>query len=158
MVDLKFTRRAAHFVPLALLRHIAGSADGEPPMGCAYIGKAGVQAVKGNLILLILSYRTHTRHIYTGMALVNRGRLSVQRVEQAAYDTIEEMTGKGGWEDGDFGGKKSARQKGKRAAGKEKSEAEEEEVPVRKRKRQEVDGDEGDGAPAERRRSARRKV
>lgn len=31
------------------------------------------------------------------MALLNRGRLSVQRVEQAAWDAIQKMADKGGW-------------------------------------------------------------
>ena len=36
----------------------------------------------------------------SGMALVKRGRLSVQRVEQAAWDAIQIMADKGGWSDG----------------------------------------------------------
>lgn len=31
------------------------------------------------------------------MALLNRGRLSVQRAEQAAWDVIQKMADKGGW-------------------------------------------------------------
>lgn len=31
------------------------------------------------------------------MALLNRGRLSVQRVEQAAWNAIQKMADKGGW-------------------------------------------------------------
>ena len=31
------------------------------------------------------------------MALLNRGRLSVQRVERAAWDAIQTMADKGGW-------------------------------------------------------------
>jgi len=34
------------------------------------------------------------------MALVSRGRLSVQRVEQAAWDAIQTMADKGGWDEG----------------------------------------------------------
>ena len=33
------------------------------------------------------------------MALLNRGRLSVQRVEQAAWDAIQTMAEKGGWDE-----------------------------------------------------------
>lgn len=38
-----------------------------------------------------------TVHLHSGMALVSRGRLSVQRVEQAAWDAIQLMADKGGW-------------------------------------------------------------
>ena len=31
------------------------------------------------------------------MALLNRGRLSVQRVEQGAWDAIQKMADQGGW-------------------------------------------------------------
>ena len=33
------------------------------------------------------------------MALLNRGRLSVQRVEQVAWDAIQTMAEKGGWDE-----------------------------------------------------------
>ena len=39
-------------------------------------------------------------HVHAGMALVTRGRLSVQRVEQAAWDAIQTMADKGGWDEG----------------------------------------------------------
>ena len=39
-------------------------------------------------------------HIHSGMALVTRGRLSVQRVEQPAWDAIQTMADKGGWDEG----------------------------------------------------------
>lgn len=34
------------------------------------------------------------------MALVNRGRLSVQRVEEDTWNVIEQLAEKGGWEEG----------------------------------------------------------
>jgi len=34
------------------------------------------------------------------MALLNRGRLSVQRVEQAAWDAVQTMAENGGWSEG----------------------------------------------------------
>jgi hypothetical protein len=46
MVDLKFTARAKHFVPLALLRHVADMNGTEPPEEIKYIGEGGVKAIK----------------------------------------------------------------------------------------------------------------
>jgi hypothetical protein len=46
MVNLKFTARAKHFIPLALLRHIADSTADDPPEEIKYIGERGVKAVK----------------------------------------------------------------------------------------------------------------
>ena len=42
----------------------------------------------------------HSIHMHSGMALVSRGRLSVQRVEEAAWDAIQTMADKGGWGEG----------------------------------------------------------
>lgn len=47
MVDLKFTARANHFIPLALLRFVADLTTDEPPEEIKYIGEAGVNAIKG---------------------------------------------------------------------------------------------------------------
>ena len=47
MVDLAFTMRAKHFIPLALLRYIADSPSDDPPEEIQYIGKDGVKAIKG---------------------------------------------------------------------------------------------------------------
>lgn len=47
MIDATFISRAAHFVPLSLLRHIADSASPDPPEEIAYIGTDGVKAIKG---------------------------------------------------------------------------------------------------------------
>lgn len=41
------------------------------------------------------------------MALVNRGRLSVQRVTQQTWEVIELMASKGGWDDLNFGKNKA---------------------------------------------------
>lgn len=46
MVDLKFTARASHFIPLALLRYIAGKSADDPPEEIKYIGEYGVKAIK----------------------------------------------------------------------------------------------------------------
>lgn len=79
MVDLVFKARARHFVPLSLLKRIAASPS-EPPADVDYIGQDGLEAIKG-------------------MALINRGRLSVQRVEENTWSVIEKLADAGGWED-----------------------------------------------------------
>ncbi|KAI0317946.1 PUA-like domain-containing protein, partial [Amylostereum chailletii] len=78
MVDVTFTARATHFVPYPFLRDVGASGSAEPPEGVEYIGVEGVAAIKG-------------------MELVRRGRLSVQKVEAKAFETIEKMAGRGGW-------------------------------------------------------------
>ncbi|TFK93634.1 DUF55-domain-containing protein [Polyporus arcularius HHB13444] len=79
MVDVTFVSRAKHLVPLSLLRTIASSTD--VPEEVSYIGEEGAKAIKG-------------------MALVTRGRLSVQRVEGEAWKVIEQLAERGGWDEG----------------------------------------------------------
>ncbi|KZT06518.1 DUF55-domain-containing protein [Laetiporus sulphureus 93-53] len=80
MVDVTFVSRAAHFVPLSLLRNIAAAPPDAPPSGVEYIGSDGVKAIKE-------------------MVLVTRGRLSVQRVEEKTWGVLEDLAEKGGWEE-----------------------------------------------------------
>lgn len=47
MVDVTFISRAKHFVPLALLRHLANSSSTEPPTELEYIGSTGLGSIKG---------------------------------------------------------------------------------------------------------------
>jgi len=75
MVDVEFKRRAKHFVPLSALK---GIPTGDIP---GYLTAGDVDAIKG-------------------LALLNRGRLSVQRVEQAAWDAIQTMADQGGLGEG----------------------------------------------------------
>ncbi|KAJ6627822.1 PUA-like domain-containing protein [Mycena sp. CBHHK59/15] len=79
MVDLTFASRAMHFVPLTLLRYIADSASTTPPAGLEYLGDSGVAAIKS-------------------MDLVTRGRLSVQRVSEAAWTAVQRLADTGGWD------------------------------------------------------------
>ncbi|KAI0686781.1 PUA-like domain-containing protein [Cytidiella melzeri] len=81
MVEVTFHSRAANFVPLSLLRRIAASPGPDAPSDVEYIGNDGLKAIKD-------------------MALVSRGRLSVQRVEGEAWVTIELLAEKGGWDEG----------------------------------------------------------
>ncbi|VDC04090.1 unnamed protein product [Peniophora sp. CBMAI 1063] len=112
MVDLDFDARCKNFVPLALLRGIAA---GNAAVG--YLSEDGAKAVKE-------------------MELVGRGRLSVQRVEEDAYEVIRELAEKGGW-DVDAG-KKS------KASGKPKKADQGEDEPKRaSRKRKAGEGQEG---------------
>ncbi|KAJ7359332.1 DUF55-domain-containing protein [Mycena albidolilacea] len=80
MVDLTFQSRAQNFVPLTLLHFIADSSSASPPTGFEYLGDAGVSAIKG-------------------MDLVtNRGRLNVQRVSEAAWIAVQQLSSTGGWD------------------------------------------------------------
>ncbi|EKM80002.1 hypothetical protein AGABI1DRAFT_127681 [Agaricus bisporus var. burnettii JB137-S8] len=92
MVDLEFTARAKHFIPLTLFRHIASLATDEPPTEVGYIGEDGIRAIKT-------------------MNLVTRGRLSVQRVDSNAWNIIQLLAAKGGWEEMDLKPKKSSHTK-----------------------------------------------
>lgn len=78
MVSVKFVSRLKHPVTLAWIKKLAALSS--PPEGVAYIGEEGLAAVKG-------------------MALVNRGRLSVQPVSDEAYDAIVAMGEKGGMDE-----------------------------------------------------------
>ncbi|KAF9035023.1 DUF55-domain-containing protein [Hymenopellis radicata] len=82
MVDLKFTSRTSNFVSLALLKWITSMSD-PLPESIAYIGKEGLDALKT-------------------MDLVARGRLSVQRVTEEAWNAITLLAEKGGWTDDDL--------------------------------------------------------
>ena len=50
MVDLTFTSRAKHFVPLALLRYISELNSQVLPKELAYLGDHGIKAIKGTLV------------------------------------------------------------------------------------------------------------
>ncbi|THV02618.1 DUF55-domain-containing protein [Dendrothele bispora CBS 962.96] len=92
MVDLTFSSRAKNFVPLALLRHIAD--NNSLPKEVSYIGDEGAQAIKT-------------------MDLVTRGRLSVQRVSEEAWNVINLLAEKGGWDEAQFSKTKAASNKTK---------------------------------------------
>ncbi|CCM03358.1 uncharacterized protein FIBRA_05487 [Fibroporia radiculosa] len=83
MVDVTFVARTTHFIQLALLRQIAATSGDEPPTEISYIGADGVHAIKQ-------------------MALVTRGRLSVQRVEEKTWDVVSMLAEKGGWNEVDI--------------------------------------------------------
>ncbi|EJD36946.1 DUF55-domain-containing protein [Auricularia subglabra TFB-10046 SS5] len=74
MVDVRFVRRLEHFVPLAVLKGV-GNGSG----AVEYLREDHVGAIKG-------------------MALINKGRLSVQPVSGLAYEAIVMMGDKGGYE------------------------------------------------------------
>ncbi|KAK0207034.1 PUA-like domain-containing protein [Desarmillaria ectypa] len=84
MVDLKFTARAQHFVPLSFLRYVSSRMNSDSvesmPEKVRYISQSDVEAIRF-------------------MDLVTRGRLSVQRVDKKAWDAITLLSEQGGWED-----------------------------------------------------------
>ncbi|EAL22266.1 hypothetical protein CNBC4040 [Cryptococcus deneoformans B-3501A] len=77
MVDVRFKRRLDYPPTLALIKHLATLSN--LPKEVSYIGDRGLEAIKN-------------------MSLVNRGRLSVQPVDDAAYNAIVELGTKGGWD------------------------------------------------------------
>ncbi|PWN90477.1 DUF55-domain-containing protein [Acaromyces ingoldii] len=78
MVDVKLDRRLPNLVPLALLQHLAAAKAAEQDL--EYLDKQDIEAI-------------------SKMQLLNRGRLSVQSVEQRAYEAILRLGDKGGWTD-----------------------------------------------------------
>ncbi|KAJ3736179.1 EVE domain-containing protein [Lentinula guzmanii] len=83
MVDLTFKSRAQHFVSLTLLKYISEHVD-DLPEELEYIGSEGAKAIKG-------------------MDLINRGRLSVQRIQKPVRDVIKLLAERGGWDELMFG-------------------------------------------------------
>jgi len=140
MVDLTFASRAKNFVPLSLLRTIAGAQLSAIPEDIVYLGEDGVKAIKG-------------------MVLVTRGRLSVQRVQEDAWRAIEQLSEKGGWKEPATKPKKTAKQPSaigvdtnkaipkasakKQAATSSKTEKDEEHVDTLEVKEQGIDGEIG---------------
>ncbi|KAJ9479495.1 EVE domain-containing protein [Pseudozyma hubeiensis] len=85
LVDVEFVERLPRLVPLGLLQKLAGKgADGKAlseveRKEVGYLTDEQLQAIRG-------------------MALLNRGRLSVQPVEEVVYDAVIALSRKGGWE------------------------------------------------------------
>ena len=61
------------------------------------------------------------------MALVTRGRLSVQRVEEETWNVIEQLAEQGGWDEGAAGKQKTKAKAKPSVRGRKKSSAKEEE-------------------------------
>ena len=98
MVDLTFVSRAEHFIPLTLLRYI--SETSELPPQIAYIGEPGFAAVKSEFLTLFW-HEPLVSPDSLDMDLVTRGRLSVQRVDEKAWEAITLLAAKG-WDDLDL--------------------------------------------------------
>ncbi|KDQ15348.1 hypothetical protein BOTBODRAFT_131112 [Botryobasidium botryosum FD-172 SS1] len=77
MVDVKFNRRLPFLVSLVVLRALASLSA--PPSYLPYLTENHLAGIKS-------------------MNLLNRGRLSVQPVEDVAWEAIELLGEKGGWE------------------------------------------------------------
>jgi len=92
MVDVRFTRRLPHFVPLALLQHIGATVSVDAPNN----SQIEDNDTKESSESMIPDYLTHEeRRAIAGMQLLSRGRLSVQFVEQLAFDAIVQIGGRG---------------------------------------------------------------
>ncbi|KLO08445.1 DUF55-domain-containing protein [Schizopora paradoxa] len=103
MVDVTFKSRAKNFVSLALMKRIAAFPTSEPSEDLAYIGNDGVEAIKN-------------------MALIKRGRLSVQPVEEDAWTAIHLLADNGGWEENEKKSKKGKAEAPKTTSRKRKKE------------------------------------
>lgn len=83
LVDVEFVRKFDRLVPLALLQKLGGKANeklsADERKDVAYLNDDALQAI-------------------SGMALLNRGRLSVQPVSKEAYDAIIKLAETGTWE------------------------------------------------------------
>ncbi|KAF8592238.1 DUF55-domain-containing protein [Ramaria rubella] len=95
MVDLRFLGRVPNFVSLALLRHL--STLTKKPVEMTYLSDADLRAIKD-------------------MALLNKGRLSVQPVKKEAWDAINKVA-----TEGDGGIDLKASKKGKATGSEEKN-------------------------------------
>ncbi|KZP00331.1 DUF55-domain-containing protein [Calocera viscosa TUFC12733] len=86
MVDIRFVSRANHLVSLPLLKHLATLP--EPPSNLPYLKEQHLKAIKS-------------------MALLTRGRLSVQPVDDPlVVEAVELLAEKGGWDEDIDGAKK----------------------------------------------------
>ncbi|KZT53670.1 DUF55-domain-containing protein, partial [Calocera cornea HHB12733] len=87
MVDVRFLSRAKHLVSLPLLKHLATLS--EPPSSLPYLTGKHLSAIKN-------------------MALLTRGRLSVQPVDDpVVVEAVQLLAEKGGWDEAIGTGKKS---------------------------------------------------
>ena len=77
-VDVQFVRRLPHFVPLALLQHLSEGLSESEREDVAYLSDAQLASV-------------------AAMPLLHRSRLSVQPVDDAAYDAICLLGDRGGF-------------------------------------------------------------
>lgn len=85
LVDVEYVQKLQRLVPLGLLQKLAGKGADAKPLSkverhdIAYLKNTHLQAIKD-------------------MALLNRGRLSVQPVSKDAYDAVIALSEKGGWD------------------------------------------------------------
>lgn len=122
LVDVRFVERAPHFVSLKLLQAL-GAMDEAPEA--------------------LASYGFTTDHLAAikSMALLNRGRLSVQPVTPEAYSAVELLCRNGGFEDIALLRRAKAPAKAKAASKKRKEASEvddnddEEEAPAPKKRK-----------------------
>ncbi|SPO23648.1 uncharacterized protein UTRI_03821_B [Ustilago trichophora] len=82
LVDVEFVRKLERLVPLGLLQKLGGKGDKltkEERGEVGYLSEDELKAI-------------------ADMALLNRGRLSVQPVTKVAYEAVVKLSDKGGWE------------------------------------------------------------
>ncbi|KAG8928516.1 hypothetical protein FRC02_006818 [Tulasnella sp. 418] len=118
MVDLKFTRRLPHLVPLVLLKHIATCSHSDlSQIRASSPSPDSSSSAEG------LSYLTEEdlTSIKT-MQVLYRSRLSVQDVTEPAFNAVIKLGDTGGWEGFRFPKPPKGQNAGKRKKGKEPEE------------------------------------
>jgi hypothetical protein len=92
MVDVRFTRRLQHFVPLALLQYIGAIISTDASNG-SQLEDADTKEGSGSMVPDFVTLEG--KLAIAGMQLLNRGRLSVQYVDQMAFDMIVQLGERG---------------------------------------------------------------
>lgn len=112
MVDVRFTRRLSYFVPLALLQHIGTTVSTDISNGSQLVDEVTEESSES----VVPDYVSHEEKLaIAGMQLLNRGRLSVQYVDQMAFDAIVQVGEKGhSWDASKVKLRKSRRQSSKK--------------------------------------------
>lgn len=124
MVDVTLEKRLEHFVPLKLLQTLI-TLPSVPDELSSYLEESHLDALKD-------------------MVLLKRGRLSVQPVDQVAYDAIKLLGEKGGWSE-------SMASKSKKGTGEGKSKSKAKSAPTAlpkqngSKKRSKSEGDKENG-------------
>ncbi|TNY17398.1 EVE domain-containing protein [Rhodotorula diobovata] len=121
MVDVEFVAKLEHLVPLSLLQALATLASSSPSPSSA-------SSSPDPALPTSLSYLTpiHLRAIASS-ALIRRGRLSVQPVEDDFFEAVKLLGEQGGWEDWESAKEKKGRKAAAAKAGKGKAKADDEE-------------------------------
>lgn len=88
MVDVQFVRRLPRFVPLAVLQYIGTAPQKGETLGATSEDDGDEDSADKRESMIPPYLTAEDIKAIAGMQLLNRGRLSVQYVEQIAFDAI----------------------------------------------------------------------